>query len=460
MNNAVRLLILALVLTVVGLICYGPYLNTYFACDDFKYLENIISRSPVAISLGYNAQMRLLSNWAWVPLYWISGTEPLAYNTFGLCVNLGNALLLYHVLKKLLKNEFVASMAPLFFVMNAAAADAVFWKANFSGLLSLFFSLLSLSLYVDYRLRQSLRLYWLSVAVYVLAIFSKEDATALIALLVIVEFLYLDGLSRIRPLLLRVAPYVLAVVFYLAVTTLAYRYYHLTSETWGWFRLRPLYLLFGGFSAFFINPDGLLSMQDVRIYITALLIPLSFLLVKDRKVLLLGFLWIIVTFAPSSLTSIGVFDPRSFTSSTSRFYYAPAAGVAIVLAACLDQVRVWTGRQKGYAIAVLFCAGYLALNVPRIHARGDAWSHSAEHARSFTAAMKQLAPTVPAGSYMVLDTQYKPVGWMWQALNVAYLTSGIQGGRSYPATIRPDQPVFLVRCDPSTVLPYQVARIR
>ena len=450
----------ALAITAIAIICYGPYVTSYFACDDFKYLENIVIGGPKAISLGYNAQMRLVSNWAWVPLYWISGTNPIAYNVFSLSLAVANAFLLYILILEMLKVEYLAMVTAILFMMSASGADAIFWKTNFGGLLSLFFNLIALNLYVIYKNSKLTRYYYISIAVFVLAIFSKEDAAALVPLLIIVEILFFDGVEDIKRVLLRSIPYALAVLLYLITTSVTYHILNLKSETWGWFKLRPLYALFGGFSAFFINPDGILKMDDPAIYLTALFVPLSIFLIKDRKLLLFGYLWIVVTFIPSSFTAIGVFDPRSFTSSTSRFYYSPSVGVALVLAVCLYNLNVKLGHKFLYALTGIFLVSLMLINTKRIHERGNVWYKSGGHAQKFLAAIKQLAPNVPPKSYLIIDSAFKPVGWLWQALKVNYNHSDIRGGATFPDRLEPGESIFLVRCDPSTVLPYQVQQLR
>jgi hypothetical protein len=62
---------LLIVLAAIAATYYGNFLGNFFAFDDLRYLENIIT-GPRAIALGYNAQLRLVSNFAWVPLFWVS----------------------------------------------------------------------------------------------------------------------------------------------------------------------------------------------------------------------------------------------------------------------------------------------------------------------------------------------------------------------------------------------------
>lgn len=448
-----------LVVLVVAVICYGPFLNSFFACDDFKYLENIIIGGPRQISLGYNAQMRLVSNWAWVPLYLASGIDPLGYNLFSLCLAIANAILLYRFLLQLVQRQDVAMTAAVIFIMSASGADAIFWKANFSGMLSLFFSLTALSLFLRYKESSSAKYYCLSLLSYLFAIFSKEDAASLVPLLFVIEMLFYDGRKNIRSVAARIAPFALVVLFFLASTSIAYHLLHVKSETWGWFKIRPLYALFGGFAAFFINPDGVLKMSDPRIYATALLVPASFFVLKEKKLLLFGYLWIVLTFIPSSFTSIGVFQPSSFTSSPSRFFYAPSAGVAMVMAFIAHSFAERMGKKKAYAAMALPLLLMMYVNTTRIHDRGESWARSAAHAERFLAALKRIAPELPQHSYLVIESPLKPVGWLWQAIIVTYRHGGIHGGWKFPERLEPGEALFLVRCDPATVLPYQVRKI-
>ncbi len=154
MNRAKKeLLVFSLASVAVAFIYYGPFLNNFFYLDDFKYIENIF-RGPLDVLLGYNS-LRLLSNTLWWPLYSIAGFNPFIFNLYSLVLYSANAVLLYLFLSKLLNDRGYVLLAGAFFLLNAVGCDAVFWKAASSGLLSLFFYLLTLYTYLDYRRKGS-----------------------------------------------------------------------------------------------------------------------------------------------------------------------------------------------------------------------------------------------------------------------------------------------------------------
>ncbi len=78
---------------VVTFLYFNEFRYNFFAYDSFRYIENLF-HGPKTVMLGYNA-FRVVSNFMWYPLYWISGFNPLGYNVFNNLLYALNAILVY-----------------------------------------------------------------------------------------------------------------------------------------------------------------------------------------------------------------------------------------------------------------------------------------------------------------------------------------------------------------------------
>jgi hypothetical protein len=409
---------LLIAVAVIAAIFYGHFLGNFFAFDDLRYLENIIT-GPRAIALGYNAQLRLVSNFAWVPLFWVSGYSPVGYNLFMVTVAALNALLVYGFLKKLLEREDIPLLAAVIFMAAPAGADAIFWRMSLSTLLSLFFCLVTLNLYLTYRKTSDSRFFLASCGTYLLAMFSKDDAAALVAILFAAEILFYRGWEEKGKLARRLVPYLAVVVFFLTVSSVTFRLLQIKSETWGAFQFKPLYSLLGGFTSFIIAPDGFLTMSDPGIYILALLVPATFLLVREKKLLVFGYLWIIFTFMPSSLTSIAQFQPAHFPNSISRFLYTPSVGAALVASVVLAGIAARWRSTVSYGVCGILLAIYLYSGCRMVHARGTQWRETGQPLRIFLEELQQIY-VFPQHSYVFVANAPAGRAFVQQALRAFY----------------------------------------
>ena len=130
-------------------------------------------RSPFEVLLGYG-QLRVVSNGTWWPLFEIFRFNPFGYNLFSLILYFCNAVILYCLLLRLLRDKSTAFVVSTIFAASGVGSDAVFWKATNSSLISLLFYLLTLTAYVAYRRTGKRGTQMLSVGLFILAMFSKE----------------------------------------------------------------------------------------------------------------------------------------------------------------------------------------------------------------------------------------------------------------------------------------------
>lgn len=406
------------VAVVVSFLYYWRFLDNFFAYDDYRYIENIFT-GPGAVILGYNA-FRVISNAIWVPLYLLSGFDPFGYNLFNVTLYFVNSVLLHFFILKLFGRKDIAFLVSAVFVTNGVAADAVFWKMSVSTLIQFFFYLTTLYTYVIYRQKND-RIYFIcSILFFALAMFSKEEAASLPFIILLIDLLFFKGVDDKSGMVKRVVPYAAIIIFYIFVSNLVFYLLNIKPENVIFFKFRPLYSLFGGFSVFFLNPAGFLEITDPLIYITALLIPLSFIFAKERKILLLGYGWILFTFLPQSLTAIGRFDPPYLINSISRILYLPSVGSAIVIATALSSFKDRFPSKVFLVVCIVFFSFFVSMNYNRVQVRGEQWRRDGQPMKRFLYSLKKVQPAFPLNSYVhVVDG---PVGraYIQQSLRAFY----------------------------------------
>ena len=431
---------------VAAFIYYRRFLDNFFVMDDFKYLENMFA-GPLSVILGYG-NLRVVSNVAWWPLYELSGLNPFLYNLFGVVMHAANSALFSLLVLQLLKDRTLAMVSGAVFLLNAVGCDALFWKAANNTLIDLFFYLTALCLYVIYRQEGSSKFFVLSIGAYVLAIFSKEDAASLPFIIVLMELVFFSRFRDMKGIVLRTAPYIVAVLVYIVAGRVIFNYMLQSSvEHARFFKIRPLYSLLAGWTVFFLSPDGRLSLDSPAPYVTILFIATSFAWVKDKKLLLLGYGWIFFGFLPQSVASHGQLEPTYIINSISRYLYLPSAGAALILGAVVLSVRDRFPGKIGFAVAALFFCLFVPLNYGRVQARGLEWQQAGEPTARFLKAIKHSMPYFPPDSHIFIVNAPGGRAFMQQSLCAFYGDPGITW-ISNPATYRrkPGENAFLIIC--------------
>lgn len=406
------------VAAVVSFLYYWQFLDNFFVYDDYRYIENIFT-GPQAVILGYNA-FRVISNAAWVPLYFLSGFDPFGYNLFSVTLYFANSVLLYFFVLKMFDRKDIAFLVSAVFVTNGVAADTVFWKMSASSLIQFFLYLTTLYAYVVSRQKNNRTYFICSILFFALAMFSKEEAASLPFIILLIDILFFEGLDDKPGMVKRVIPYGIIIIFYISVSNLVFYLLSIKPETLIFFKFRPLFSLFGGFSVFFLDPAGFLEISNPLIYITAFLIPLSFIFVKERRLLLFGYGWILFTFLPQSLSVVGRFDPVYIFNSISRSLYLPSVGSAIVIAMVLLSFKERLSSKLFIVVCAVFFSFFISMNYNRVQVRGEQWRRDGQPMKRFLYSLKKVQPAFPQNSYVhVVDG---PVGraYIQQSLRAFY----------------------------------------
>lgn len=423
--NKSRYLFFLLFAAVVSLVYFGPYLNNFFVGDDYFYLERIL-QGPGRLLMGYNDNLRVISNSVWWPMYALSGLDPYGYNLCNLALYLLNAVILYRLLDRLCTDSLLPLYAAGFFVAGGAGADAVFWRGANSTLLNAGLYLLTLYTYVLFRQFKEEKYRYLSLGIFLLALFSKEEAASLPLVIVMMELLIMDDRAAIRRIATRVLPYIIAVMVYVGLNYFViYQVLDSTSFLSGIARFRPLYSLFAGWTVFFLSPDGYLELTNPLIYGTAAAIPASFFLVRDKKPLLFAYAWVFLTFLPQSLSSQSQFLTDMVGTSISRHLYLPSIGSSLALAILLRSVHERISPRANMVICTIVFTLYLSLNCSRVHNRGERWKAEGADMAGFISGMQQALPNLPERLYFTVTNPPEGRAFMQAAVRTFYRNPNI-----------------------------------
>ncbi len=118
----------------------------------------------------------------------IWGVSPMAFHVFNLILHLVNCYLVYRVLLKLDLNTFSISFIVAIFGLHPIQIESVVWIGTRGGIMSSFFTLLSISCYLDYLKRQNLKYIVFSFLLFCLAVLSKSAALVVPILFLLIDF--------------------------------------------------------------------------------------------------------------------------------------------------------------------------------------------------------------------------------------------------------------------------------
>jgi len=283
------------------------------------------------------------------------------FHRTSLLLHAANTALVIVVLYQLFRRPWPAAFVGLLFGIHPLTVESIPWVGERKTLLSAFFALWSLVLYLRYihdaRARRKDRvLFWASAVAYVLAVMSKPTSLPLPALMLLLDYWPLGRLKR-RTIAEKTPLFVLAGIFALITLVSQARtsVVRLPADS-AVFRI-PLILchniifyLYNTFwpahlAAYYPFPEPLaLSNRMVLAGVvgTVVLIPLLLLTLRWTRAFLTGWLFFFVAIFPV----IGVIGFMGAIAA-DRFAYLPLLGLLLPLTWLLD--RAWGGPPAAAA---------------------------------------------------------------------------------------------------------------
>jgi hypothetical protein len=361
---------------VLFLLCLAGYrgiLDNWLFNDDFSWLKAARYDMTPANLISFRVVdfFRPLVNLSFYTMEKASPGNVTLHYGFNLVLHFLCTALVFRLLLKLCASELLAAAAAALFAVTSVHSAAVMWISARTTLLSTCFLLASLDVLLARSGRPALRLA-AAVALYILALASKEEAIAgvfLVALLFAREGKDAPSGSPGRNAL---AAFAAVSIAYLVLRQAFMGGFF--RENWGigahaprnvaggfLFQLYPwpFFSLLYPAGSYIPEPSSALGPELAAIPVALVLVAAGYASRKSRA-MNLAVAWSLLALLPVSLFRYRFFSTVSI--SQSRYYYLSSVGTALIIALLLSMI--WKERSRarqGAAIALfaVLCAGYL-----------------------------------------------------------------------------------------------------
>jgi hypothetical protein len=366
----------------IVLAVYAPAFNNGFISDDYVILDrlSILKHNPLYLFSIPPDSFRYTSYLAFAALKSLFGYRPECFYAFTVLVHAANTLMLAALLQRMGASASVSFLGALLFACIQNPQEGVMWLAGMNEALLGSFMLATLLAWLGRR-------YYLATVLYLLALFSKESAVALIGLVPLAEYCR-DGTVRFHRR-----------HFYLLVPALAalslYFYSRHANEL-----LTQHYVL--GPHGIVVELNSLHRLAFPWVYL-ALLIPLARRLPVTRVALLAPAAWMILALAPYVFLTYQNHVP-------SRNQYVACMGLAWLLAVLVGKFPRGRIRSAFVAVFVLSNAAYIWL------VKDAQYEERAAPTSQLAAELRLHQP----GRVLVLDFPLNP----WIAKDTAWAVPG------------------------------------
>jgi hypothetical protein len=297
----------------------------------------------------------------WHPLTWLSymldgqlfGSNPAGYHFTNLFLHIANTLLLFLVLKQMTNALWQSAFVAALFALHPLHVESVAWVSERKDVLSAFFWMLTMLVYVRYVKKPNAARYLLVLLIFALGLMSKPMLVTLPFVLLLLDYWPLDRISRLQwkilyNLILEKIPFVvLSVVFSVmaffaqqsggALTkftelSLKFRIYNALISY-----VKYIEKMFypGHLAPFYPHPYANVSVLYAVIS-AAVLLAVTILVIRLAKLhryLVTGWFWYLGTLVPV----IGIIQVGDFAMA-DRYTYITLTGLFIIIAWLLPEL--------------------------------------------------------------------------------------------------------------------------
>ena len=194
-------------------LAYAPILNNGFIADDYVILKRveILKSQPFYLFQVPPENFRFSSYLVFGFFKALAGSQAWPFYAFNIGLHLANIVLLWRFLRILTNDEMTARLAVLLFAVFQAPQEAVMWLAAMNETTLFFFTLLSLLCWSHKR-------YVTAALAYAAALFSKESAVIVPALIMMLDLYQEKRLLWRRYVFLLVPTAVFGAIFFFTVS--------------------------------------------------------------------------------------------------------------------------------------------------------------------------------------------------------------------------------------------------
>ena len=367
---------LTVVLLFITFFVYSPArYNTLTNWDDRNYIKenkavtnpdkDIIKQFfsiPDGFAMGNYHPLTMLS-YAWE--YKSSQLNPKPYHTHNVLLHLANVALVFLFVLLLTRKRLVALIAACLFALHPMHVESVAWVAERKDLLFVFFSLLSMTCYIQYARKNTAYFYILAIAFFLLALLGKAMAVSVAVLLFLIDY-YLKREVSLKKMIVEKIPFlVIALIFGLIAIKAQHSIKAIEIKDYSFYHR----ILFASYACFTylvkaIVPYGLNCYYDYPVegtytyYIayTLILLTLAFLIYKkckQNRLIIFSALFFLV-----SISQVLQLLPVGGAIVAERYTYLPYIGLFLAPAVLLGDLYFSTKKNMK---TIVFSALLIAL---------------------------------------------------------------------------------------------------
>jgi hypothetical protein len=416
-DSARSALFAALLVCAAAIVPYLSTIDDYFVRDDFGVVQ-LLSRKPPSYFPRWFVSSWMDEIWGYVPdeirpfpaasyqLTALGGeASPELHHVLNILIHALNGLLVLAIARVAASLSLpAATFAAVVFVLLPVHSESVAWITGRVDSMPALFYLASFLAYVRSRQRESPRLYLVSLAIFFVALFTKQNTITMVGTLVAYDLIV--ARRPIRPWLSCVAPYVPFVAMTLAYLWLRYALFGEVARegTLNARGLRDFLIIVARHIKYVVSGQDHGSTLVVWEAMIALLVVTGASIrwrAQSRIATLLYFgpVWWLIGIAP--ILVAGYYSPRHV--------YLAAVGWAMVIGMTFDML--WTATTSWRRAAVAFAAVVLVFYSVGLYASVREWNRTAAVSHTVVRDVRSTALSAPEGSLVIVGAPGR--SWEW-----------------------------------------------
>lgn len=384
------LIIYAAAIAVITFSVYtSAFDNDFTNWDDSKYVTENNSIQNIGISnIRTFFSTNLLGNYQ--PLtafslaidYKIGKLNPKTYHIHNVLLHLLNTLLLFYFLYILFrknKNRMLfALIAALLFGVHSLHVESVTWVSERKDVLYSFYFLLSIILYVKYCDKRNLLYYSLSILLFLLSLLSKGQATALVVVLMAIDYMKERSVFKKNILLEKIPFLLLAIIF--GIIAIKAQDINITQSAAASFPLwkKFMFACYGFWqyiaklifpfklSAFYPYPEKLSFIYIVSPFITIPLLSLIYFF-RRNKTVVFGSVFFI-----ANIALVIQLLPVGSAIMADRYSYLSSVGFFVIA----SYLILYLSEKYGKSIIISLFVIYITVLSVITYKRNNVWDNS------------------------------------------------------------------------------------
>lgn len=344
-NKRILAFIILIVITII--IVYLPALkNGLLNWDDNLYVtDNNVIKNIGNVSAFFNSfyfgNYHPITIFSYSIIYQFSELSPLLYHLVNILFHVLNSLLVFYLIKELLKNINLALIVALLFGIHPMHVESVAWISELKDVQYTFFFLISALYYLKFIRQSKLLFYVISILFFVLSLLSKGQAVTLFPVLLLIDYLERGKLfTRLKDKI----PYFILALLFGIIAIMAQKSGNTISDFKNISFLEQIAIACYSFimyilktilpfnlSAFYPYPTLINGKIPVEYWTSLLVIPVTIYLIilsfKKDKIIFFGFIFFI-----ANIFLLLQLIPVGNCIMADRYSYIPSIGLYIIIA--------------------------------------------------------------------------------------------------------------------------------